>query len=186
MPPCPQPLVLPALLNVIFDYCFWNWHGTEPLDCGSPWRGTWWIGVFKLRWSWSLVACECCWGLLVILVDYFINTKMRKHLKKSFWNPGWGCVKVFVLLFWWCYLCDSIILHSTRNAQLVDMMWCYFWVWLWLVYFHATNGMCQKLGKESRCSEGFSSCSWNGNIVVCGGWLKSYRWKGLDEEFIAL
>ena len=35
----------------------------------------------------------------------------------------------------------------------------------------------KNMGKESHCSERFSSCSWNGNRdeVVCGGWLKSYR-----------
>ena len=87
-------------------------------------------GVFRLSWNWSLVACEGCSGLLVILVYYFINIKIRKHLKKSCWDPGWGCVKIFILLFSYRYFCDSIFLHSTRNAQLVDMMWSYFWLWL--------------------------------------------------------
>ena len=86
------PLKLPVVLNVIFDFCFWNWHGTGPVDCGSPWWGSWWVAVFRLSWSWSLVACEC-WGLLVILVDYFINTKKRKHLIKSCWDPGWDVWK---------------------------------------------------------------------------------------------
>ena len=47
---------------------------------------------------------------------------------------------------------------------------------------------CQKLGKESHCSEGFSSCSWNGNraAVVRGGWLKGYVLCWLGEGFIAL
>ena len=144
--------VLLALLSVILDYCFRNWHSIGRLDCGSPWRGSWWVEVFRLCCSWSLVACEGCWAFLVILVYYFINTKIKKHLKKSFWDPGWGCVKVFILLFLYHYLRDFTILHSSRNAQLVDMMWRYFWVWLWLAYFHATNGKYQKLGKESRCS----------------------------------
>ena len=39
------------------------------------------------------------------------------------------------------FLCDSIILYSTQNSQLVDMMWSYFGVWLRSVYFHATNGV---------------------------------------------
>ena len=47
---------------------------------------------------------------------------------------------------------------------------------------------CQKLGKESRCSEGFSSYSWNGNraAVVRGGWSKGWVLWRLGEGFIAL
>ena len=47
---------------------------------------------------------------------------------------------------------------------------------------------CQKLGKESRCSEAYSSCRWNGNraVVVGRSWLISYGCKGLDDRFIAI
>ena len=127
-PPVPHSLVLLALLSVIFNYCFRNWDGIGLLDCGPPLRGSWWVGVFRLSWSWSLVACKGCWDLLVILVYYFLNTKIRNHLKKSCWEPWWGCVKVSILLFSYRHLCDSIFLHSTGNAQLVDMMWSYFWL----------------------------------------------------------
>ena len=47
---------------------------------------------------------------------------------------------------------------------------------------------CQKLGKEYRYSEAFTSCRWNGNraVVVGRSWLISYGCKGLDDRFIAI
>ena len=185
----PYSLVLLALLSVIFDNCFRNWHGIGLLDCGSPWRCSWWVGVFRLSWNWSLVACEGCSGLLVILVYYFINIKIRKHLKKSCWDPGWGCVKIFILLFSYRYFCDSIFfaLHTERSASWYDVELFLVVVIIGLFQCNQWYVKSQKLAKSPVAQK----VSVHAVTMKIGLWLfvevgGNYRWKGLDEGFIAL
>ena len=104
-------LVLLALLSVIFDYCSRNWHDIGLLDCGFPWRGSWRVGVFRLSWSWSLVACEGCWGLLVI--HKYENKKAFKEELLRSWLGLCGSFHfvVFISLFIWLYF---FALHTER------------------------------------------------------------------------
>ena len=68
-------------------------------------------------------------------------------------------------------------LHTKRATSGYDVKLFLGVVMIGLFPCNQWYGKCQKLGRESHCSEGFSSCSWYGNrtVVACGGWLKSYR-----------
>ena len=128
------------------------------------------------------LVSHSCW----LLYKYQIKKAFQEEFLRSWVELCESFHFVFLMaLFMWLYY---FALHKECSASGDDVELFLDVVMIGLFPCNQWYVKCQKLGKESRCSEVFSSCSWNGNgaAVVCRGWIKSYRWKRLDEGFIAL